>query len=111
MAARRADEIVDERAGGNVEGESTPIANVNASKEIGPMIPAMVASPRTRVAASSRICVKRTTLRRSTISARLPASRPSSREGAVLAVCTSATISADGVSVAISHAATVACMV
>ena len=36
---------------------------------------------------------------------------PEQQERHVLAVCTSATISADGVSVAISHAATVACIV
>ncbi len=35
---------------------------------------------------------------------------PNSSAGAVLAVCTSATISGDGVSVAISQAATVACI-
>ena len=45
------------------------------------------------------------------MSARVPATSPNSSEGAVLAVCTSATISAEGVNVAISHAATVACMV
>jgi hypothetical protein len=38
------------------------------------------------------------------------AKSPSSNDGAVLAVCTSATISADGVSVAISQATTVVCV-
>ena len=51
------------------------------------------------------------TRRRSTMSASAPATRPNSSDGAVLAVCTSATISAEGVSVAISHAAIVACIV
>ena len=50
-------------------------------------------------------------LRRSTMSASVPAKSPNSSVGTVLAVCTSATISADGVSVAISHAAMVACIV
>ena len=45
------------------------------------------------------------------MSASVPAISPNSSDGAVLAVCTSATISADGVSVAISHAAIVACIV
>ena len=45
------------------------------------------------------------------MSASDPAISPNRIDGAVLAVCTSATISADGVSVAISHAATVACIV
>ncbi len=40
-----------------------------------------------------------------------PETRRSGTPGTVLAVCTSATISADGVNVAISHAATVACIV
>jgi len=39
------------------------------------------------------------------------ANSPNRSAGTVLAVCTSATISADGVNVAISHAATVACIV
>ena len=45
------------------------------------------------------------------MSAIAPARRPNRSAGAVLAVCTSATITADGVSVAISHAATVVCIV
>ncbi len=45
------------------------------------------------------------------MSASVPATRPKSSAGAVLAVCTSATITALGVSVAISHAATVVCIV
>ena len=40
-----------------------------------------------------------------------PATRPNRIAGAVLAVCTSATMSSDGVIVAISHAAIVACIV
>jgi hypothetical protein len=51
------------------------------------------------------------TRRRSTMSASAPATRPNSSDGAVLAVCTDATISGDGVSVAISQAAVVACIV
>lgn len=50
-------------------------------------------------------------LRRSTMSASEPASSPKKSDGAVLAVCTSATMRADVVSVAISQAATVACIV
>jgi hypothetical protein len=49
--------------------------------------------------------------RRSTMSASAPAANPNSSAGAVLAVCTSATMSADGVSVAMSHAAVVVSIV
>ncbi len=45
------------------------------------------------------------------MSASEPAINPNSKVGAVLAVWTSATVSVDGVSVAMSHDATVACMV
>ena len=84
---------------------------VSASSAAGPMISASAATPSTAVAASSTNCVTRMTLRRSTMSAKAPASSPNSNAGAVLAVCTNATISADGVKVAINHAATVACIV
>jgi len=77
----------------------------------GPTRPTIVISPMRAVAQSSTSCVTRTTRRRSTMSASAPAASPKSSVGAVLAVCTSATISADGVSVAISHAATVTCIV
>ena len=53
----------------------------------------------------------RITCRRSTMSASVPAISPKSSVGAVLALWTSATISADVVSVAISHAEIVACIV
>ena len=75
------------------------------------MRPATVARPSTIVVTSRITCVARMTLRRSMMSASAPAKSPSTSVGAVLAVCTSATISADGVIVAISHAATVACIV
>ena len=68
-------------------------------------------APSVAVVANRTICVTRITRRRSTMSASAPASSPSSSDGAVLAVCTSATMSAEGVSVAISHAATVVCIV
>jgi len=74
-------------------------------------MPATVNPPRTIAAVSSTICVIRMILRRSAISAKAPATRPKSSVGAVLAVCTSATMNADGVSVAINQAAIVACMV
>ena len=67
--------------------------------------------PKPTVVTNSRAWVIKTTRRRSTMSASEPASRPNKSDGAVLAVCTNATMSAEGVSVAISHAATVACMV
>ena len=60
---------------------------------------------------TSTIWVTRITLRRSTMSASAPATSPNSRLGKVLAVCTMATISVEGVSVAINHAAMVACIV
>ncbi len=49
--------------------------------------------------------------RRSTMSESAPATRPNRIAGAVLAVCTSATITSEGVMTAISHAAIVACIV
>ena len=67
--------------------------------------------PSAAVAATRAICVVRMTVRRSTMSASAPAASPNSNVGTVLAVCTSATMSAEGVSVAISQAATVACIV
>ena len=84
---------------------------VSASNVKGPIQPISVAMPRLTVAAKSKAWVIRTTRRRSTMSASAPARSPNNSEGAVLAVCTSATMSADGVSVAINHAATVACIV
>ena len=57
------------------------------------------------------ICVAMMTRRRSMMSDSAPASNPNTSEGTVLAVCTSATISADGVIVAMSHPAIVACIV
>jgi len=55
--------------------------------------------------------VTRITFLRSTMSDIAPASKPNRSVGSVLAVWTSATMNADGVSVAISHEAMVACMV
>ncbi len=60
--------------------------------------------PSVAVAANRTICVTRMTRRRSTRSASAPAKSPSSSDGAVLADCTSATMSAEGVSVAMSQA-------
>ncbi len=88
-----------------------PIRKVSARSVAGPVRPASVAVPRIAVAATSTPCVTRMIRRRSTMSASEPAMSPNSSDGAVLAVCTSATISAEGVSVAINHAATVACIV
>jgi hypothetical protein len=45
------------------------------------------------------------------MSASAPAIKPNKSAGPVLAVCTKATISWDGVSVAITQAATVVCIV
>ncbi len=75
------------------------------------MIAASVAPPSIAVAVSSTTWVAPMILRRWTMSANVPASNPNSSAGAVLAVCTSATMSGDGVKVAINHAATVACIV
>ncbi len=75
------------------------------------MAPSSVMAPSVAVATNSAICVIRITLRRSTRSASTPAKSPSSSEGAVLADCTSATMSGDGVSVAISQATIVVCVV
>ena len=66
--------------------------------------PSRVMTPSVAVAANRMICVTTITRRRSTRSASAPAKSPSNSEGAVLADCTSATMSAEGVSVAMSHA-------
>ena len=88
-----------------------PMTKVNARSATGPVIPTIVAPPRMSVEANNTSSVARMIFRRSTISASVPATNPKRRVGAVLAVCTSATISGEGVSVAINHAAMVACMV
>ena len=75
------------------------------------MTPKSVIAPSATVATNRATCVIRMTFRRSTRSASAPAKSPSSSEGAVLADCTSATMSADGVSVAISQATIVVCVV
>ena len=67
--------------------------------------------PKVPVATTSNTCVTKMILRRSTMSASAPAAKPNNSDGAVLAVCTSATINADGVKVAISQALTFACIV
>ena len=77
----------------------------------GPIMPSSAVAPSSSRLAHTRIWVMRMMRRRSNRSASAPATRPSASAGAVLAVCTSATISAEGVSVAISQAAIVACMV
>ena len=84
---------------------------VNASSVAGSIAPSNVVAPRVAVVANSMICVTRMTRRRSTRSANVPANSPNSSDGAVLAVCTSATMSAEGVSVAINQATTVVCVV
>ena len=84
---------------------------MSASSAHGTITPASVATPSTTVPTRNRTCVANITNRRSTMSASAPAIRPNRIAGAVLAVCTSATISADGVIVAINHAAMVACIV
>ncbi len=71
----------------------------------------IAATPRMATVVSIVTCVIRITLRRSTMSDREPAIRPKSSMGAVLAVCTSATMSAEVVNVAISHEEIVACIV
>ena len=85
--------------------------NVAVSSTAGPTTSSSTATPSAAVPPASANCVSRITRRRSTMSASEPATRPNTTEGRVLAVCTSATVSAEGVSVAISHAATVACIV
>ena len=84
-----------------------PTMNVSASSPHGAITSVSVATPSSSAPTRNTICVARITRRRSTMSASEPASRPTTNAGAVLAVCTSATISADGVIVAISHAAIV----
>ena len=88
-----------------------PIRKVPASKVTGPSMSSSSATPIATVAAMRRTCVTTMILRRSTMSASAPAASPNSNVGKVLAVCTMATISAEGVSVAIIHAAMVACIV
>ena len=57
------------------------------------------------------ICVPMMTRRRSMMSDSAPANKPNASDGTVLAVCTSATISGDGVIVAMSQPAIAACIV
>ena len=68
-------------------------------------------APSSAVDSSITSCVTMISLRRFMMSASEPAISPKSRNGKVLADCTSATISADGVSVAITQAAIAACIV
>ena len=90
---------------------ATPITNVRKSSAHGAITSKSVASASTTVPARKSSWVERITQRRSTMSESAPATRPKMMAGAVLAVCTSATMSGDGVIVAMSHAAMVACMV
>ena len=84
---------------------------VSSSRDGGLIQPVRVMVPSVAVATSKTDCATRMIFRLSTMSASAPPISPKSSVGAVLAVCTRATISGDGVIVAISHAATVACMV
>ena len=84
---------------------------VSSSRDTGPTNPVSAIKPSSAVDSSITSCVPTISLRRFMMSARDPATSPKSRKGAVLADCTSATISADGVSVAITQAAMAACMV
>ena len=87
------------------------MANVISSRKTGPTRSSSAATPSNAPQASSATWVTMMMRRRSTMSASAPAMNPNSRAGAVVAVCTSATMSGEGVSVAISHAATVPCIV
>lgn len=84
---------------------------MSASSIAGPTHPSSVTAPSSAVAPISTTCVATITLRRSTMSAMAPPKSPNSSAGAVLAVCTRATITGEVDSVAISHAATVVCIV
>lgn len=72
--------------------------------------PPSVSVPATAVVAASTSMLIMISRRRSTRSAIVPANSPTKIDGAVLAVCTSATISADVVSVVITHALIVVCI-
>ena len=85
--------------------------NVSNSNGVGLITPSRLARPSVAVAMRSINCVTKMMRRRSTISARAPEKSPKASVGAVLAVCTKATMKAEGVNVAISHAAIVACIV
>ena len=88
-----------------------PQAKVSSSTRLGPTSPVISMTASAPVAESMTSCVVMITRRRSMMSASEPAISPNSRNGTVLADCTMATISAEGVSVAITHAAIAACMV
>ena len=94
---------------GNVKAH--PTRNVSVNRRAGPINPRSEATPSIVMDDSIITCVTKITLLRSTMSDIAPAIRPKRSVGSVLAVCTSATISAEGVSVAISHDEMVACIV
>ena len=88
-----------------------PTRNVSASRKVGPTTPTSEASPSVVMLTSISACVTRIIFLRGTMSEMAPEMRPKRSVGNVLAVCTSATIRAEGVKVAISHDEMVACIV
>ena len=88
-----------------------PITKVANSRLYGPTTSAISSTPSNAVAVSSAAEADSTRRLRSTMSAMVPANNPNSSEGKVLAVCTSATMRVEVVSVAISQAASVVCSV
>ena len=87
-----------------------PTITVRNNSRNGLTHPSNVRIPRISVVTDSAIMLIVISRLRSTRSASVPANNPTKIDGAVLAVCTSATISADGVSVAITHALIVVCI-
>ena len=74
------------------------------------MVPASASTPSAVAAASIQAWVRISMRRRSTTSASAPAGSASTKKGKVVAVCMSETMSGDGASVAIVHAAAVSCI-
>src|SRR2546428_682164 len=87
-----------------------PSAKVKASSSVAVMTSANASTASSAVAASSRVWVTSSRRRRSTISATAPAGNPTSKTGRLVALCTRATISGDGESEVIAHAAPTFCI-
>ena len=88
----------------------SPSAKVSHNRVHGPVDPVRVIAPSTAAAASINPCVTSSSLRRSNRSPAAPAGTPKRNTGRLVAVCTSATSSADGASSVISQAAPTFCI-
>src|SRR6267142_1492494 len=88
----------------------TPSANVSPRSVVAVIRPTNVSTARSPAATSIQHCVTSSSRRRSTISATAPAGSPTRKTGRLVALCTRATISGDGESEVIAHAAPTFCI-